>query len=284
MKNFIILFKEKEGTTAQIDILKNIPQLSIVLRADGDREPFDQHACGYMPASTVDECLDLIYGSDEIDMQRLNRLYTQTADQALAPIERKDAVGFKMRFAPPMRRSAMTSTRRKILRFAYKRRITKNLARNNVIVFMAVRQDLLRWGLSKYHGDGSGQPGHLQFKLESGEITQQDLNKIFVDCDRLAGIIKDCEKKYAQKRKLADRFAKHGLQVHPLRYENFLNDPKAHIMGLCDVLDVGVTEEQVQQALDIGTKMKKVHSNDIADFVINHEEVLERFGDRYAAW
>lgn len=61
----------------------------------------------------------------------------------------------------------------------------KILRRNDTVVFLAVRQDVFRWGLSKYHGDGTGQPpGHLQFKLARGELQKSEIGKIHVDPER----------------------------------------------------------------------------------------------------
>lgn len=40
----------------------------------------------------------------------------------------------------------------------------------------------------------------------------------------------------------------------------------------------------IENAIKLGSVFKKVHSDDISEFVINHEEVLKKFGDRCQMW
>jgi hypothetical protein len=44
------------------------------------------------------------------------------------------------------------------------------------------------------------------------------------------------------------------------------------------------SDSDVSVALERGTHLQKVHSDDIQEFVINADEVLDRFGERYVAW
>ena len=71
-------------------------------------------------------------------------------------------------------------------RWLYRQVLFRLFARFRVVVVLLVRQDLLRWALSVYHGDGTGKPGALQFKLASGAIKREDIKPIEVDCERLA--------------------------------------------------------------------------------------------------
>jgi hypothetical protein len=149
---------------------------------------------------------------------------------------------------------------------------------------MAVRQDIFRWGLSRYHGDGSGKQGHLQFKLMSGEIKKKHIGKIHIDADRFEEELKVCEKLYAKKVKLITDMRAQGISVHPIRYEDFLTDKPALFKRILQALEINVDAEDIQKVIDDGTDFQKVHSDDISEFVENHEEILEKFGHRFKAW
>ena len=157
------------------------------------------------------------------------------------------------------------------------------LARHGVLVFMAVRQDVLRWGLSKYHGSGDGK-GHLQFKLASGQISRDEIGRIRVDFDRLGKIIDACEQSHEQKRALVGEFEAAGIACAPLRYEDFLADKPAYFRRLCGLIGLKRSDADVRAALENGAYFEKVHSDDISSFVENHEEVMARFGDRFVRW
>jgi hypothetical protein len=158
------------------------------------------------------------------------------------------------------------------------------LNENNVIVFMLVRQDLLRWGLSKYHGNGSNRHGQLQFRVASGEITKEELGKINVDCNRLERIINECEQIHKRKRRVVKHLKTKGIEVHPLRYEDFLTDKSSYFKNFGEKLDLKINDQEIDKALNIGGFYQKVHSNDISEFVVNHEEVLAKLGHKYFAW
>ena len=153
-----------------------------------------------------------------------------------------------------------------------------------VVVLLAVRQDVLRLSLSKYHGDGTGRPGHLQFKLARGKITREEIGKIQVDCERLEEIVSQCESSHEQYRILMDEFVKAGVSVHPILYEDFVDDKRSYLSRLFEILELDVTEEEISEVLSQEEYLKKVHSNNISEFVINHEEVITRFEDRFVSW
>lgn len=55
----------------------------------------------------------------------------------------------------------------------FKKVLLEIFKKYKVVVLFALRQYLLRWGLSKYHGDCTGKPGHLQFKLANVRINKR---------------------------------------------------------------------------------------------------------------
>ena len=156
------------------------------------------------------------------------------------------------------------------------------LKRNDVVVFLALREDILKWALSKYHGDGTGKPGHLQFKLAKGKIKRNAIGKIHVDSTRLKLIISQCEEAHARKRRLMEDFKLAAIQTHYLVYEDFLTDKQKYLNRILDILELNTSTEEMDAALKRGTYFEKVHSHDITDFVVNHEEVMEKFGKYYS--
>ena len=104
MTDFIVFFEEKEGTTALMRLLDNFNQLSLIHQTGNTGwEPFDRHACGRMSLSSLSQCFEIIFGNDPVDMERLNRIYTNTATGPLEFFDKQKAVGFKMRFVAPKR-------------------------------------------------------------------------------------------------------------------------------------------------------------------------------------
>ena len=149
---------------------------------------------------------------------------------------------------------------------------------------MIVRQDIFRWALSKYHGDGTGQPGHLQFKLANNRIDPTQIPKIRVDREAFRQVLARCERLLGQKRQLLELLDRNGVSAWPLFYESFCNDKKAFFTDVLARLESPSTEQDIDAVLEEGTRFKKVHSNDIREFVVNADEILEEFGEPYASW
>jgi hypothetical protein len=296
MRNFVIFFEEKEGTSPLVRLLNNFDQISIVHQVDNRGwEPFDVHNCGPMPLRRLGRCLNLIFDKKPVDMKQLNRIYTRTSTRPLDDIHKNGAVGFKMRFTPPKQSpleiegflwlgNVLQGLLKKYYYHLFKQMMIRLLRLHDVTVFLAVRQDVLRWGLSKYHGDGTGKPGHLQFKLASGELRREEIGKIRVDCSRLGTIISKCYESYANKRRFMEELCQEGIKTYALLYEEFISNSRKYMHRICDILEIDVSNGAIDGALRQGAYFKKVHSDDISDFVLNHEEVLEKFGNRFFSW
>ena len=158
------------------------------------------------------------------------------------------------------------------------------LRQHGVIVLLAVRQDVLRLALSKYHGDGTGKPGHLQFKLARGEISRDEIGKINIDSERLETIIAACESLHEENRRLMADLRHAGIQAYPVLYEDFLTDKRCYLERLFKLLELEVSSDEISRVLSEEPFFKKVHSDDISEFVENHEEIMSRFGDRFISW
>ncbi|MFO7828545.1 MAG: hypothetical protein R6V23_07990 [Bacteroidales bacterium] len=281
MRNFIILFHEKEGTSPLVRLLNNFKHISIIHQENNKGfEPFNFHQCGPMRLPDLKYCIETIYNEDRDFEEKLNKVYTKTAKSPFESFSKNSSVGFKMRFKPPVKN---------FLGFLYKyipfeKMMMKVLKKNKVIVFLAVRQDIFRWGLSKYHGDGTGKKGHIQFKLASGKVSKEDINKIHVNPFKFKRILKTCEFLHARKRALMKKFQKNGIEVFPLIYEDFLADKQSLLEWINEALDLPASREEITSVIQEGEYFQKVHSNDISEFVTNHEEIIRKFGDRCIPW
>lgn len=294
-RNFLIIFDEKEGSTPIVRLLSNFDGVSIVRLEDGGWEPFEAHRCGQISVPALRECLELIYGPRPIDMARLNDTYTRWGTIPIAGIPDSDTVGLKMRFKTgAIKRPAVAAPRattlagrlRRDLRVVrpFRRMMFDVLARNNVLVFLLVRQNVFRWALSKYHGDGTGAPGHLQFRLAYGDVQRSDIPKIQVDLALFERVLHDCVARHDAKRALMAMLERNGIDVVPITYEEFVADPVGFFEGMLSAMCLESSDLRVQEALTRGNEFDRVHGDDISSFVINHTEVLEHFGDRYVSW
>lgn len=295
MRNFVILFTEKEGSTPLVRLLDNFNQISIVHQQDTVAwEPFDVNGCGPMTLDDLAGCLNMVFSPGKTDIKQLNDIYCKTSTKPLATFDDSCSVGFKMRYVTPSSPfqfktdSMLQKVSKKVFQSlgakAYHQKMLEVFKDNNVMVFFCVRQDLLRWGISKYHGDGTGKAGHLQFKLANGKISEKDIGKLEIDCNRLDKIIKQCEKIHQNRQQLMQQFQAAGIDTYPLCYEDFLTDKPNYLKGLFEQLDLQVSDEQIDDVLSQKQYFKKVHSDNIADIVVNHQEVTDRFSESFFPW
>jgi hypothetical protein len=296
MKNFIIFFRGREGTTPLVSILNNFKQLNIVHRVDYmGYEPFEFANCGPMSAKDLKTCFELIYSNKPLDMVRLNEIYTKTAKKPLEAFDKSKSIGFKNRFSLPRKPLQMVSKYPKSFKYfifgiqmyrrvRFEQLVIPILKKNHIMTFFAIRQNVLRLALSEYHGDGYGHRGHLQFKLASGEITKDEIPKISVDCDRLEELISKYERHVQRKKALMEKFEHLGIKTYALMYETFCDDKLEFFKVFFRKLNIEVSDKEIETAIRQGSVFKKVHSDNISDFVINHKEVLNRFGDRKITW
>lgn len=284
MKNFIIFFDEKEGTTAIVSLLDRLNGISVVKSSeDLNWEPFDKHSCGAMPIIRLFRCLGLLYRSNGPVVDRLNTLYQQTTGTSLQIcVSKVSSMGLKMRLQPHWR--PVNAFLDRIYTGVFRHLMFAFLRIRRITVFVAVRRDILRWALSKYHGDGTGQPGHIQFKLASNEITKNEIVPIHVDCDRLADIIQVCEDRHHHKHRIIRRMRKYGIPVHLLYYEDFLANPRVFLTDFRWNLGLSTNDADIDTALSQNSIFRKVHSDNISEFVINHEEVSRRFDGAWITW
>jgi len=236
-----------------------------------------------MTLSDLERCLDMVYNKESINFTELNQIYTRTAKTLLAEFSENEVAGLKMRFTTPSENSLFWNTLPKnFTPDSFRTMMFNVLKRNDVVVFLALRQDILRWALSKYHGDGTGKPGHLQFKLAKGKIRRNAIGKIHVDSTRFKTVISQCVEAHAYKHRLMEDFKLAGNQTHFIIYEDFLIDKQKYLNRVLDLLELDTSAQEIDDALNKGTYFEKVHSHDIANFVVNHEEIVEKFGQYHS--
>ena len=111
MRNFIIIFAEKEGTSPLIRLLNNFEQISIVHQVNTqDWEPFDIHNRGAMTLGNLERCLDMVFDKESINFEQLNQVYTRTAKKPLEAFGGNEVTGLKMRFTTPGKTSSFWNT------------------------------------------------------------------------------------------------------------------------------------------------------------------------------
>ncbi|MFO8146625.1 MAG: hypothetical protein R6U03_04480 [Gillisia sp.] len=281
MRNFIILFQEKEGTSPLVRLLNHFKHISIIHQEnDSGYEPFNFHQCGAMRLPDLMYCIETIYNDDRDFENKLNRIYTKTARNPLESFSKDSSVGFKMRFKPPVKDTAEILWKYR----PFEKMMIDVLKKHNVMVFIAVRQDIFRWALSKYHGDGTGKKGHIQFKLASGKVNREDIHKIHVKPRKLNRILKACEYLHTRKRVLMKKLKRNGIEVYPLLYEDFLEDKHSLLEWMNHILDFPASGDEISSVIQQGEYFQKVHSDEISEFVTNHEEIMEKFGNRFVSW
>lgn len=200
----------------------------------------------------------LIYSGSENSLQELNAVYSKYREDCQFTFQKGEHLGFKMRF-----------------RRTWKTEIFSLLREYNITAFVLIRQDVLRWALSKYHGDGTGKKGHLQFS----NISIKDLPKMAVNWKALKKQIDRCDKRIEDRMKLLEDLRNFGIAAYPLYYEDFCSNKIDYCKNLLSKLDIMMSEKEIEQVLNRECLYKKVHPEALSEFIENHEEILKRYED-----
>jgi hypothetical protein len=261
MKNFIIFNSEKEGSCALVQMLNSFCEVSIISEFI---EPFDRHMFvknEYGAGKDISKedflrCLSLIFDSSSNYLEELNTIYARYNKHYTFSFSKEKSRGFKMR-----------------VREQWNDDLFEFLKEYKVTSFVLIRQDLLRWALSKYHGDGTGKRGHLQFS----NVHIEDLPKLKVHWGSLKKEIKKCEGRITNKKKLLKDLRNSGVEAFPLYYEDFCYKKPSYFKNLLRTLDIVISDEEIQQVLMQDCNYNKVHPDDISAFVDNHQEITKKF-------
>lgn len=294
MKDFILFFEEKEGTSAMMRWADRFENVQVVHHQNGRGwEPLEPYHLGFdVKQHEVEELLNLIYAQPR-DVKTLKAAYREKVpDRHLVPLHSDASVGLKMRWKPPrvmhvgaevMDLPINRLFKRQRYR-AYREFMVEMLHEHGVVPMLAVRQNIFKWALSKYHGDGKGQTGHLQFQLASGAITKKDIPKIHVDLKRFGRLIDQCRRKHDRKREFVMWMASRGMEVRPMLYESFLDTPVSFFEGFLDELGHDTSRGEIQQVLEQDMELKRVHSGHLREYVENHQELEDAYGSSFESW
>lgn len=264
MKDFLILFWGREGSSALVATLERFPMIDLV-----GFEPFDDYVFleakhgglgKDMPGTTLVECLKLIYDRSDPDAPaRLRALYRQYRNRGLNDFKREGrSVGFKMRIFPESR-------------WSHREEIFEVLSDHRVVAFVTIRRDVFRWALSTFR------PAATQFRVARGEVSVQELPKLTIDPRELARRIEASEQRNRRKEALLGELEAAGVEAFPLYYEDFCENKPLLFRTLLNALGVRLSDQELSGVLAKEIRFKKVHSENIREFVSNSEELLDRF-------
>lgn len=244
MRNFIILFNGHEGSSAIISHLRKFPDINIIWY-----EPLDN--CHLKQPLTNPDLLTLlnyIYDTKIKNRYQLaSSLYLKYSDKALFPFEQNKSVGFKMRI-----REWPT--------------LEKVFKEHNVVVLVLIRQNLLKLGVSKCR------PNSMQFKLINGEIEKNPELKL--DFDVLTKNIQICKDLLNYKMTVINRCNKLGITCHPIFYEEYCNNKELFFSKILQILEIKMDKETIKQIANQPCYFKKVHSDELKDFITNYDELV----------
>jgi hypothetical protein len=270
-KNFVILFQEKEGSSAVVECLQCTPGMHVIGFEPFDRYRFLRQDVGGngrdMPHNVMMRCFELIFNRKipqeeaETELEQLYGLYNSSGVHAwmknsvTAPerleLDREKSLGLKMRVRPTMLHNMMEMWKRL-----------------DVVVFVMYREDALKWALSKY------KEGHLQFRMARGEL--ESAPKIQVDMNHLRRVLSDCDRSLASKRDMVTTLRKRGIHAELLSYEHFCFNQRAWLEWMLKKLSIKPTPDTLSAALNAPTHLRKVHSDDLQE-VVNNYQALERW-------
>lgn len=294
MRDFVLFFEEKEGTSAMMRWADRLDGVNVLHHTNGRGwEPLEPFLLGYdLKQHEIERLLTLVFAKPR-DEETLRQAYAEKrSDRELVPLGERRSVGFKMRWKPPrvlhvganlidLPVNRLFKSRR---RQRYLEAMVRILQEHDVQPMLAVRQNVFAWALSKYHGDGQGGKGHLQFKLASGELDREDIPKIRVDLKRFGRLVEQCRRKHDAKRAFVQTLNVHGLSVKPLLYEDFLEDKAGFFEGFLTCLGHTVDRSALERAFEGDIDLKRVHKGPLSEYVENHAALEREFGSAFEPW
>jgi hypothetical protein len=294
MRDFILFFEEKEGTSAMMRWADCLENVQVVHHQNGRGwEPLEPYHLGFdVKQDELEELLNLIYQRPR-DTQSLVAAYRdKVPERKLVPLPSDVSVGLKMRWKPPRTVHVGAEVldlplnrlfKRQRYR-AYREYMVNMLHENGVVPMLAVRQNIFKWALSKYHGSGNGKVGHLQFQLASGALAKEDIPKIHVDLKRFGRLIDQCRRKHDRKREFVSWMESRGMEVKPMLYESFLDTPVTFFGDFLEDLGHAAEPKKIKRVLEQEIELKRVHDGHLSEYVENHQELQDAFGSSFESW
>ena len=243
-KNFVILYHAREGSTAIVDALSRHPDISI----------------------PISEELDLYWIKEfynNIDFNLENTMDTVFAENQFYL---GDDWGFKNFISDNKRGQNVASIGFKWRPHGKIKPIADVFLKHNVLVFLLSRRDILELtaslAISRYAKNDEPGSGHSQFKFaqfsdrERKEYREALEQRSFpVPRRTLYDIMARRCIHAARLKRIARRFAAHGVPVRSLFYEDFRDNPEQFFVSLFETIGV---QKVRAESLMAGQIMKKV--------------------------
>jgi len=250
-KDFIVFFEGGEGSSAIMSHLKQFTEKLDIIWF----EPFDN--C-HFTNKLIDDDLSNIFSNifnkniKKNYNENIRQIYSNYTDRQLADFDKNKSVGFKMRF-----RDWDT--------------IKPIIIKNNVVIFLLVRKNIVKWAISKY-GSNS-----LQFKLIKGEIKENP--KTNINIKQFEKILKRCRESIDYKYSLFKKLKMEGVEVYLIYYEDYCENKTIFLNSILRKININLDLEKVKEIATKNIHFKKVHSDDIKTFVTNYDEFYKFIAD-----
>lgn len=265
IKKFLLVYTQKEGSTAILQTLDNLPNITVV-KSRRSYEPFDLHENKELSPIEI--------------LSNFNYVFRVGTNEELTAINenRKENPEYQFDINAPVRGCKMRIRVRKDFNSNqefddYINELFSILTSNNFLVFILHRENIFNWALSTYHGDGSGHQGHLQFKLARGVLSQDSIPKIRIDSQKFLFVYKSLLALVENKRRLYRKLENLNMGVVILIYEDFLANKRLFFKKIYAALNVEVSESQLSEGLKLPIILKKVHSKPMSDYFVNYDEI-----------
>jgi len=250
-KDFIVFFEGGEGSSAIMSHLKQFTdKLDIIWF-----EPFDNcHFTNKLIGDDLHTIFSNIFNKNIKNKyeDNIRKIYSNYTNRQLLDFDKNKSVGFKMRF-----RDWDT--------------IKPIVSENNVVIFILVRKNIVKWAISKY-GSNS-----LQFKLIKGEIEQNP--KTNINIGRFSKILNKCREGIEYKYSLFKKLKKEGVEVYLIYYEDYCENRTIFLSSILKKLNINMELDKVKEVANKNIHFKKVHSDDIKTFVTNYDEFYKFISD-----
>lgn len=272
-KNFVILFHAREGSTAIVDALSRHPMISVPILEELDRfwiKKFYQDRNLNLPAV-------------------MHKLFSENR------FELGDDWGFKNFISEDKRGRDMPSVGFKWRPHGPLNAIARTFVENDVAVFLLTRRELPELAASLAISAKAAQEkdtvgaGHAQFVFS--QMSPDEQASYRAKLERTTYQIKPFALQHIMARRcyhafrlrnVAQRFARHGVPVHSLYYEDFAQNPDQFFAGLCAEIGVDRVDAQSLTEGQIVKKASRVKATDrIADFNQIMSRPLCRSMDRF---
>jgi len=240
--NAIVFYEEKSGSTALMLALHRVAGIEVVGMKKEGGEPFDMHQSGRrLGTRKVGQLITAAYSATR-DGIRIAKMRPRSQKRLLLP----DVI--------------------------HERLLIRTLKQGQIQPIILLRTDLFELALSKFHGNGSGHNGHMQFiAIQDKDFSPERMvvgGKRWVWSQRRAIV------HFRRLTRMSRRCASTGLNPVILTYEQMLNHPESFWQELAKALEIPAQAQRMREAFQ-QQQMRKVRGKS-SELYDNYEELLHR--------